>query len=339
MATPAPSYHLRVQKEIERRLFLDALSFVDRLRPIRDAVYIGMGSVYFEDFKAMHDRFGTGRMICLEQEEWLQKRQKFNLPLSPSCIELPECSVDEFLVVHDFDGARNHVVWLDFEGFHPDQHLSTFASFLGKLRQWDVAKITLDASNAKLRKQAGDRAKIPAHIPKEREKIVREKLGDYFPAHRADDVVNWLGQKKLGRVLMEAAIVAADKGVAPGLQFVPLTAILYADQAEMLTLTGIVSKSGDDAIRELEMEEFPFVYRKGEGPFRITPLPIMTPREKMAVDRHLPLPSIKGQVAKAHKSLVAKGVQFDVNEEESLKRLEKYAELYRYHPDYRKISP
>ena len=42
-----------------------------------------MGSVYFEDFKAMHERFGTKRMICLEQEEWLHKRQEFNLPLSP----------------------------------------------------------------------------------------------------------------------------------------------------------------------------------------------------------------------------------------------------------------
>ena len=58
----------------------------------------------------------------------------------------------------------------------------------------------------------------------------------------------------------------------------------------------------------------------------------------MAVDQCLPL-SNKKRIAEAHKALLAKGVQFDENEEESRKLFEKYAKLYRYHPDYRNIRP
>ena len=79
---------------------------------------------------------------------------------------------------------------------------------------------------------------------------------------------------------MEAILVASSQSIAPRLQFSPLTAFLYADQAEMLTFTGIISKAGDNMIEKLEMEKFPFSYCKDDGPYRIAPLPIMTSREK-----------------------------------------------------------
>ena len=338
------SYHLRIQKEIERRLFLDILSFADRLRPVRDAVYIGMGSVYFEDFKAIHDRFGLERMICLEQEEWLWRRQKFNRPLS--CIELSGESVDEFLNgnLFDFEGdGRQCVVWLDFDGFgSAGQQLSAFSAFLGRLRPGDVAKLTLDATYAKLERKARKAAggsPTPAIVQKRTRKVVEDMLGrEYFPRHvKGNTVASWLEQRQLARVFVEAAIVASQKGMARGLRFVPLAAFQYSDseRSEMLTVTGIISPEGDDMVENLGMGNFPFPFQ-GE-PYRIAPLPIMTPREKMAVDQRLP--PDKGHVDEIHKALLDQGVQFAEDEDESLKRLEKYAELYRYHPDYRKISP
>ena len=339
------SYHLRVQKEIERRMFLDVLSFVDRLWPIRDAVYIGMGSVYFEDFKGIHDRFGVKRMICLERQAWLWKRQEFNLPLSPSCIELRKESVSDFLNHPDFEKElRRRIVWLDFDSFqYIGQHLNTFVELLGRLQEGDVVKITIDSSYGKLKRTAegmAEESSSPACILRLVEQAAKDMLGEYFPYHiPTDKIACWLKQKELGRVLTAAAIVASQKGVAPGFQFSPLAAFLYSDQSEMLTFTGIVSQPKEDMIGKLEMEKFPFTYRKGEGPYRIAQLPIMTPREKMAVDQCLPLESSGQQVAKVHKALLKQGVQFDASEHESLELLKKYAELYRYHPDYRKINP
>ena len=149
------SYHLRVQKEIERRLFLDILAFVDRRWPVRDAVYIGMGSVYFEDFKAIHDRFGTNQMISLEQEEWIHRRQAFNIPLSPSSIELLDQSASDFLNKHCFDKSKKHIVWFDFDTFMDvSEHLSTFSNLLSGLQEGDVAKITLNATHSRLENRA-----------------------------------------------------------------------------------------------------------------------------------------------------------------------------------------
>lgn len=339
------SYHLRVQKEIERRLFLEILSFIDRHWPIPDAVYIGMGSVYFEDFKAMHDRFGVKQMICLEREEWLQKRQSFNLPLSPSCIELCPKSANDFISNFGFEKSQQFIIWLDFDEFqHVTNHLNTFVNLLSHLREGDVAKITLDATYSKIEQ------KIGKDIPKDRRSssirdIIQEKLGDYFPHHCSHAKIDsWIKNREYGRILTEAIIIASERGTVPGLQLSPLASFIYSDsgKADMLTFTGIVSETESDIIKKLDMKNFPFIYNKNfenRCPYRIAPLPIMTPREKMLVDQCLPLMPEAKHTNKAHKDLLDKGVQFDKDEKQSLKLLKKYAELYRFHPDYRKISP
>ena len=336
---PVLSYHLRVQKEIERRIFLDVLSLVDRHHPIGEAVYIGLGSVYFEDFKAIHDRFGLKRMICLEQEEWLQKRQEFNLPLS--CIQLERKSVDEFLAC--FQRKRQCIVWLDFDGFHAvGEQLRSFDFLLRNLKAGDVAKITLDASYGKLEREAkkvmpAKRTPSPAGIPQFAEQVAQRMLGqDYFPADL--DTAGFLREKNYGQILLRAAINASERAlVHGGMNFLPLTAFLYSDspRSEMLTLTGIVlDANGNHAV---ESEECPFAF-SGE-PYKISPLPVMTPAEKIAVDGQLPLLQNSNSVDSVHNPLFERGVRFDENREKSLKRFEKYAALYRYHPDYRKISP
>lgn len=336
---PVLSYHLRVQKEIERRIFLDVLSLVDRHHPIGDAVYIGLGSVYFEDFKAIHDRFGLNRMVCLEQKEWLQKRQEFNLPLS--CIRLERKSVDEFL--ERFQRKRRCIVWLDFDGFHDvGGQLRSFDFLLRNLKAGDVAKITLDASYDKLEREAkkkmpAGKTPPPADIPRFAEQVAQKMLGkDYFPADL--DAVGLLRGRNYGQILLRAAINASEKALShEGMNFLPLTAFLYSDssKSEMLTLTGIVLDA--DGGHAMETEKFPFAY--GGEPYKISPLPVMTPAEKIAVDGKLPLLQNGKSADFVHKSLFERGVRFDENRGNSLKRFEKYAALYRYHPDYRKISP
>ena len=334
------SYDLRIQKEIERRIFLDILSFADRRESLRDAVYIGLGSVYFEDFKAIHDRFGVERMICLEREPWLRERQKFNLPLS--CIQLPGLSVEEFL--DEFQRERRSIVWLDLDGFESvGQHLRGFDHLLRNLQPGDVAKITLDASYAKLKNKAEREAKkagkfTPAKASELTAWVVKDMLGKYCPA--GPEFAVCLKNGEYGDILLRAAIVASERALARrDLAFCPLAAFLYSDspRSEMLTLTGIISESGEDAAGDLQMKEFPF--RFNGKPYPISPLPIMTPGEKMAADKNLPLRRGKGEAAKAHKELTDLGVQFDEDKEKSLRRFEKYAALYRYHPDYRKIRP
>jgi len=50
-------YHLRVKKDIERRLFVEQLRLISKVYDLEQYSYVSMAGPFSEDFKLMSDRF------------------------------------------------------------------------------------------------------------------------------------------------------------------------------------------------------------------------------------------------------------------------------------------
>ncbi|WP_407928292.1 O-methyltransferase, partial [Collimonas silvisoli] len=50
-------YHLRQNKAVDRQLFVDLLTKLNRYKAIGDYSYVSFGGPYLEDFKLVHSHF------------------------------------------------------------------------------------------------------------------------------------------------------------------------------------------------------------------------------------------------------------------------------------------
>ena len=329
-------YHLRARKEIDRGIFLDVLHAVavQQWDSPASAVYVGMGAETCEDFVAVYDRFGVERMFSIEEDEVTHARQGFNLPLSRSCLISRKASVGEFLTNHFERGEQPHIVWLDYDNSDKrHRQLDEFRRFLGKLQAGDVAKITLSVPNAPLMREASWETTSVKDVERAMG-ILRRQLEGYFPKDiDAQKVLTTKGEGA-GPILLRSAILAAGDAEIPG--FRPLNALLYSDseRTEMLTLTGVLIDESNGAFNAPKV---PFPLNDGGIPHRIDP-PIITPCEKIAMDKFLPAKS-EEELKRAHDILFRRGLKFEKGKNESLARFKRYAEFHRYYPDYRNIRP
>lgn len=120
-----PFYHLRPNKSIDRRLFIQTLIGLSRKLPISDYHYTGFGSYFFDDFKLLHETLNISKMVSLEEDCVEFKRAKYNLPYG--CIDLKNVSSTEYLSNLMLDDNDHNIFWLDFV---KPAELSEFCNFL-----------------------------------------------------------------------------------------------------------------------------------------------------------------------------------------------------------------
>src|SRR6266850_786762 len=145
-------YHLRPNKAVDRQLFIELLFRLQQYRDISKYVYVGFGGPTFDDFKLIHSYFANKKMISLEIDEVVWRRQSFNQPVS--CIESLQISSGQF--IDSYSLSANAIVWLDFPTARDTRtHIEEFQSLLPKLRNFDIVKITLNADVESLHSRYG----------------------------------------------------------------------------------------------------------------------------------------------------------------------------------------
>ncbi len=105
------NYNCRPAKAIERRIFLDVLKEIYGVSPEKDLSYIGLGSIYFTDFRMIHKELNINEMINIELNEQDKERFKFNKPFK--CIKLKWGRSTDVLPVLDWGGRK--IVWMDYD--------------------------------------------------------------------------------------------------------------------------------------------------------------------------------------------------------------------------------
>jgi hypothetical protein len=153
MSGAAIAYHLRVNKYVDRRLFVEVLRFVARYQPVREMGYLSMGGGYLEDFRVMHQSLGIYRMLSFDMDDWVVDRQMFNRPYG--FVQCSVASSDE--IIGRFDDIRedlvgssgNLIVWLDYT-MPRKRHsqLRELEQLASLLTHGDVFRITLNANRS-----------------------------------------------------------------------------------------------------------------------------------------------------------------------------------------------
>ncbi|MDD2878814.1 MAG: hypothetical protein PHQ58_00110 [Rhodoferax sp.] len=294
MSGGAIAYHLRENKAIERNLFIELLVRVGRVENISDYTYIGFGGPFLEDFKALHAALRISKMISIEMDENVCKRQAFNSPAD--FIEIRKCKSGEFLISHDFD--KHNIVWLDYttpRGLYGQ--LAEFRLLVSKLGKFDIAKITLNANPETL----GGNATIEEKLEK-----LKRCLGDLCKFNLDEDDIL---PKKYPATLLKA-IHSALGGLSArvsGDYFQPLSAFVYQDGGHpMLTVTGVILDAKNDLDKSLFLEKSRIAHWAFKNldwsPPLVISVPALSTKERLTLDTALPI----GRTENAGELLVEK---------------------------------
>lgn len=286
-------YNLRQNKAIERAVFIDLLQRVARSTQlhIHDYTYVGFAGPFSEDFKLIHSALGISKMISVEGNAHVHKRQKWNSPIS--CIDYRHIQARAF--VDAFQPQGPSIVWLDFTtALDIGPQLDQAVMLLSKLAPYDVFKITLNAN---------DRTLEPAVRPDDDREFVaskiaeaRRRLANHLSAgiEVTDEDLDRTGYPKLLLLAIETAVKSGLEG-KPGCMFLPLTSFVYADsEQQMLTHTGIIlpeTADRDEFLSETRIKRWKLATTKWASPrteaIRIN-IPEMSVRERLHIDKSLP---------------------------------------------------
>jgi len=325
-------YHLRPNKAVDRHLFVELLTKINRYAPISKYTYVGFGGSFLEDFKLVHNTFGNKKMISIEGDPNVMRRQKFNLPLR--CIERRNEKSGDFIASYSIEGQA--VIWLDYASPREIRiQVEEFESLIAKLQTHDILKITVNANPETLRARdsiddSGRRETAGVRNEKRLAKL-SARLGDYLPQEASAEMMTLDELPKLLCRALEFDANNALKG-SRSETFQDLTSFVYSDLShQMLTVTGMILQKSEvrNFLKETDIRRWELSSLDYRTVRRIR-VPELTAREKLFIDRYLPASSEK----LIHKRL---DFLFDDDEEISLQILKGYTDFYRFYPNFQKV--
>lgn len=316
-------YHLRQNKAIDRNLFLDLLSRVGRFRNISDYRYIGFGGPFLEDFKGVHASLRVTKMLSIESDKNVEKRQAFNKPLS--CVDITQRTSAE--LVAEFDFYEDCIVWLDYtEPSKLGEQLGELEALVSKLQSGSIFKITLNAAAATLGVAPPGR-----DLQDYRAERAALLLGDYGPAVISTEEVT---SKYYPLLLLGAIEAAAKRGISGrnGYVVLPLTCFSYADGQTMIAVTGVVLRKPEEPgfLKDTRLDHWEFTARDWRD-LREISVPAMSVKERIFVESMLPNAD-SGEIA------AAIGFDFANSVDESNRLLVNFVRYYRMYPWYSKVA-
>jgi hypothetical protein len=322
-------YHLRTNKFVERALLVELLSHLNAVNPIAEYLYVGFGGPYLEDFKILHQQFGMKHMLSLEIDEWVFRRQKFNLPYS--CITCSHQSSSDFItnfdeVIRPFGKNRRVLIWLDYAAADALRtQLEEIRALTARLQPYDLLKITLNANPTTLG-QGGDHSARLAEL--------RDRIGDLIPEGVTEaDMV----RAEYPKVLLKTVelVIKTASNETSDLMFQPLANYVYADTHQMLTVTGIVLPRGTHTafLREARLKSMEEVITTNWRGFHRIDVPYLSLREKLLLDGALSTRKKNKEPALS----VRKKLMLAATPDQTLKLIRSYAQFYRFYPHYHRV--
>lgn len=324
------AYHLRTNKYVERKMFLDVLSRVRIWSDSSNYFYASLGGQFLEDFKHVNSHLGIDKMCSLETDESTWKRQKFNLPFG--FLNCTDDSTGEF--VKNFDAKVGNyrdckfIVWLDYANANErHRQLQEFSELVSKMGPGDVAKITLNANHASKARRSdfSTRKHHEGFLLNE----LSNDLGEFTPS--GGILSKYLSPEPYAKFLADAVRIAAVKGCesATDIQAKPLQVCRYKDgEHQMLTVSLIIAN--DNISKALEADTVfkqsgirSFVWDQ----IHYVSVPDLSWRERTYINSKIGDES----VSDIHDSF---GFLFADNREDSLALIKSYVNHYRRYPGF-----
>jgi hypothetical protein len=277
--TPSESYlkvpyDLRPAKQIERRMFIDALQLLALAGfEIGDYQYTGFGSIFFVDFILFHKLLGLRKLLSVEYSTAIEKRVKFNKPFKE--VEILMKSITD--VIPTLSKDRKHILWLDYDDVLQKRHLADLVLAGTYLPSGSILLVTVDIEP-----------------PGEDEDGPRQ-----WKQHFEDQAGNYLGSFTQLEDYAESNLLmintrAIRNAISTGLvgrevRFLPLFWFVYADGHKMLTIGGMIVTEAEARRVDASALRAANYYRNDshDEPYSIR-VPNFTRRERMLLDSEMP---------------------------------------------------
>jgi len=324
-------YHLRVNKYVERQLFVETLEAVDKWRPLKGGYYVAMGGRQMEDFRLIHNRLGVERMRSLEQDSSMKVRQEFNRPLG--FVECTDTSTSDFLVgldgFVDSVGGSPLIVWFDFASAKDRQaQLREAQSLVTGLRDGDVIKITMNGEPKSFGEQRDGESGVA--MRRRRAENLENRLGGFTVAGSIDSSkVNHVGVAgAIGCAIWRALQGGCRSSAGPKARL--LSSYRYTDgMHQMVTVTAILisPEMVEEFEGEMQKRHIRLPERGGYDRPELIDVPDLSIKERLTIDSFL--------FDKEIDELVDELPFFPNSEKEKAKgMLERYVTHYRRYPSF-----
>ena len=281
-------YRLRPNKAVDRELFLGLLSRLAAELRIESYRYVGLGGPFLEDFRLVHARLGINDMVCVEAEEDVYKRQKFNRPVDR--IECVHSTLEDYIDSTDFETPV--VIWFDYtDPSKLTEQIERFARTISEVPLNSILRVTLNASPGSLGKPDPEEITVISSVrgrsPDGKKTVqewrldrLQERLGSLFPS---DLNPNDMTFKNFGISILKALHIAVEKEVLnlTDRSIIWALATHYADGQPMVTATLIVCHQDEPSpemlVRDWEYSSTP------DAPLRLD-MPSLSTLERLTME-------------------------------------------------------
>lgn len=276
-STNIVNFSLRQNKSIERAIVFDGLMKLGSIINMKQAVYVGLGSVWFADFILAHRLLGIETMISMEDDPVTYKRARYNIPYrTVEVIEGQSRAVIPELLQRAELRDLPWIVWLDYDEALLEDRRDELSDLVPALPRDSVLITTFNAHGASYNRQ-------PAGRPER----IHELFGSAAPERIS--VADTRDRDQTMRILAATVTdflvgVGVMSGAAGG--FVPAFRLMYVDNAPMVTVGGVLpsaaSAEGIEAV--VSDAAWPGVLSEVVSP------PPLTAKEVQALQALLPNP-------------------------------------------------
>jgi len=321
-------YQLRPNKAVERLIFLEVLNRLNAVLKIGTTYdYVGFGGPQMEDFRLLHEIFPEMKMLSIERDANVLKRQRFNCPHTNVRSKL-QTSGDFISRVSD---RRRLVVWLDYtEAGDRVIQIAELQSLLRSLLNRSIVKLTLNASAATLGGSPGE----PGLLGKRLEAFLSD-FSRCFPNGLEEEAVAGENFPSTLLAVVDYAGREAFAGRADW-RFQPLTFATYADsRQQMLTVTGVVGQKADlsGVLTVSGFADWDFSRLTWTDPLVRIRVPELTLKERVFINQLLP--KLASDVAAVQRRL---GFFLDETQSDSEEKLRNYVSFQRHYPYWGKVA-
>ena len=313
-----PAYHTRPNKAVDRLTLIDAIRLVVKPKELSDYTYYSMGGPTLEDFRLIYDFYPEIKMVSIEQDPEIYKRQRFHLPCRFHRLKLEHTSLKSFLAQYEAKDQKS-IFWLDYTNLELG-HFDDFMGLLGKVGTNSMVKITLSCDPRDYRKS-------------EQAEAFRRKFETLLP-NPSDPPPSRVD--KLALLMQEMVRIASQKALPSAIpfMFLPLSSFYYKDGAGMFTLTGLVCRRVEEKQFKKAFKNWRFANLNWNEPRQID-VPSLTTKERLLLQHYLPC---GGNAGKALRRALGYLID-DKNREQTENQLQQYADFHRYFPHFIKAVP
>jgi len=306
----APAYHLRTNKAVDRHLLIELLHRWGRSHEMDEYTYYGFGGPYLEDFRLIHESFPEMEMVSIESDQDVFKRQKFHKPSGD--VLLVKNDLGSFL--NKFDPKdRKIIFWLDYTDLKYS-NLEEFKLLLTTATDQGFIKITLRCEPKDFQNKDGD--------TEDKEGAFKKEFGGVWPGSSTALPREF---KKFAMLLQEMLQISAEQTLPSDVGdrvFHPVSTFCYRDGSGIFTLTGMVGKKSLKTEIEDRFLKWKFSNLNWKKEPKHIDVPFLSAKERLHLQQSLP--------CSGKELLTVLGYKID--EGNSRKQMDQYAEFYRQYP-------